>query len=360
MRRAKPERRAVGLCGAGLANGTVPALLALILLVLGAAMQFKPPSFQQRLAAIGPTSGLPETLPRALTPGDDFEPLPVPGPSDWLSNHPEDGQTFQTFIDSRANRPDGKRNKLYLLPLGQFAEGEAPPLDRLREFASAFFMLGVEVLPGLDLAESRITSRRNPHTGRPQLLTGDILALLRRRLPDDAYALLGITMADLYPEESWNFVFGQASLRERVGVYSFARYDPRFYGQEPPEDWQMLLLRRSCKVLAHEMSHMFGIQHCIYFHCLMNGSNHLAESDARPLHLCPVDLRKLQHSAGFDWVERYRRLREFCLKAEFTDEARWLSKRLEYLMGAEQAPEAAWRRESAQTQDSGQPRAGMP
>jgi hypothetical protein len=28
----------------------------------------------------------------------------------------------------------------------------------------------------------------------------------------------------------FNFVFGQASLNDRVGVYSFARYDPAFYG----------------------------------------------------------------------------------------------------------------------------------
>jgi bacterioferritin len=37
-------------------------------------------------------------------------------------------------------------------------------------------------------------------------------------------------------------------------------------------------LRRSCKVLAHEIGHMFGLSHCVFFHCLMNGSNSLAES----------------------------------------------------------------------------------
>jgi len=68
------------------------------------------------------------------------------------------------------------------------------------------------------------------------------------------------------------------------------------------------------------MTHMFGVQHCIYFHCLMNGSNHLAESDARPIHMCPVDLRKLQESIGFDVVERYRRLLQFYLNAGFTEE----------------------------------------
>jgi archaemetzincin len=297
-------------------------------------MQFKPPSQQERLAAIGSTAGLPPTLQRALTPDDGFAPLPEPGPNDWLSNHREDGQTFDEFVRARPNRPDAQRHKLYLQPLGEFPKGESPPLDRLREFAAAFFMMDVAVLPPLDLATGRITSRRNPSTGQPQLLTGDLLALLRSKLPNDAYALLGITMVDLYPQESWNFVFGQASLRERVAVYSFARYDPHFYGASPPKDGQSLLLLRSCKVLAHETAHMFGIQHCIYFHCLMNGSNHLAESDARPLHLCPVDLRKLQHSIGFDVVERYRRLLDFSRQTGFLDEARWLARRVEHITSA--------------------------
>ena len=60
-------------------------------------------------------------------------------------------------------------------------------------------------------------------------------------------------MIDLYPQESWNYVFGQASLRDRVGVFSFARYDPAFFGGERAEGWQTLMLKRSCKVLAHEI-----------------------------------------------------------------------------------------------------------
>jgi archaemetzincin len=58
-----------------------------------------------------------------------------------------------------------------------------------------------------------------------------VLDLLKLRLPSDAFCILAITMEDLYPDASWNFVFGQASPRERVGVYSFARYDPAFYGE---------------------------------------------------------------------------------------------------------------------------------
>ena len=93
-------------------------------------------------------------------------------------------------------------------------------------------------------------------------------------------------------------------------------------------------MRRSCKVLAHEVAHMFGIEHCIYFHCLMNGSNHLEESDARPMHLCPVDLRKLQEAIGFDVVQWYRGLLDASVSAGFKDEAEWLKRRLAFIAGA--------------------------
>ena len=60
----------------------------------------------------------------------------------------------------------------------------------------------------------------------------------------------------------------------------------------------------------------------------MNGSNHLKESDARPLHLCPVCLRKLQSIIGFDVVDRYRKLLIFYETVGFEHEARWVSNRL--------------------------------
>lgn len=293
-------------------------------------MDFQPPPADERLQAIGPLADLPDTLRRFFEPGSHFDPIPAPGPQDWLAHHPEPGQTFARFVRSRPNRPDARRHRLYLQPLGEFAEGKSPSLDLLGQFAAAFFCMSVRVLPGVSMGEGKITSRRNPYTRNLQLLTGDILRLLQQRLPADAYALLGITMADLYPEPSWNFVFGQASLRHRAGVYSFARYDPHFYGESASEGRRQLLLQRGCKVLAHETTHMFGVEHCIYFHCLMNGSNHLAESDARPLHICPVDLRKLYASTGFDPVARYQRLLQVCERIGFGQEADWLWERLDF------------------------------
>jgi hypothetical protein len=47
------------------------------------------------------------------------------------------------------------------------------------------------------------------------------------------------------------------------------------------------------------------------------------------MHLCPVDLRKLHYSIGFDPVERYRRLLALDRELGLEDEARWLERRLQ-------------------------------
>jgi len=282
---------------------------------------------EERLKAIGPINGLPPALQRALAT-EDFAPLPAPGPQDWLAVHPEPGQTFEEFQRSQPNRPEEQRRIIYLQPLGNFPEKQSPSTEMLRQYAAAFFQMEVKILPSVNIVPGDFTSRTNRTTNRRQILTSDVLRWLQEHLPEDAFCLLGITMEDLYPNPSWNFVFGEASLRERVGVYSFARYDPAFYGGAQEGDYQKLLLWRSAKVLTHETAHMFGLAHCIYFKCVMNGSNHLQESDARPLHLCPVCLRKLQWSIGFDVVKHYENLHQFCQRARFEDEAAWIARRL--------------------------------
>ena len=297
------------------------------------AMDFNPPREAEKLRAIGSTKGLPENLRLALDPSSDFAPIPVPKSGDWLAEHRETGQTFDDFVRSAPPTPHGNRNKIYLQPLSEFPEKQSPSIETLKAYANAYFSMEVELLSPLDINKSDFKTRQNPYTGNRQILTMDILAFLKKRLPKDAFCALAITMEDLYPHPSWNFVFGQASFQDRVGVFSFARYDPAFYGEARGKDYHQVLLRRSCKVLVHEMAHMFGLDHCIFFRCVMNGSNHLQESDSRPLHLCPVCLRKLQFSIGFDVVNRYERLLRFYQEVGFQDETRWMVKRLGRITG---------------------------
>jgi len=188
----------------------------------------------------------------------------------------------------------------------------------------------VEVLKPLEL---KARSRINNHTRKIQLLTGDLLSEMKGSIPADAYCVLGITMSDLYPNYMWNFVFGQALLSRRVGVYSLARYDPLFFGRKREPGWETIFLTRSIKVLAHEAFHMFGVYHCVYYKCLMNGCNTMDESDSTPMFLCPVCIRKLEYAAKFDPADRYRKLSAFYAGNAMSSEVLWIKKRLEFIEG---------------------------
>lgn len=292
---------------------------------------FIPPSHEERVKAIGRLNDLPMLIKKAFEPSEHFSPIPMPGPGDWLSVHREPGQSFEEYVKLNPLKPDKVRKFIYIQPIGTFIRGVNPPISLLVRFTEAFFCMKVKLLRPVMLSDISVKTRINPYTAKRQILTSDILNFLKDEKPADSFCLLAITMEDLYPEPSWNFVFGQASLTDRVGVFSFARYDPAFYGEVRGSDYQKLLLKRSCKVLAHETCHMLLLYHCIYFHCLMNGSNHLQESDARPLHLCPVCLRKVHYCIQFDIIERYKNLLKFYEENDFREEAEWILGRLRNL-----------------------------
>ena len=113
--------------------------------------------------------------------------------------------------------------------------------------------------------------------GGRQLLIADIYKLMRPRLPKDAHCMAALTMYDLY-SRGYNFLYGQAKMKERLGVFSFARYDPAFYGEPRAAGARGRLLWASCHVMNHEIGHMFNFLHCVYFRCRMNGANDIDEA----------------------------------------------------------------------------------
>jgi archaemetzincin len=265
---------------------------------------------------------LPAELRRFFT-AEDFAPLVEPRPGDWLAEFKEPGQTFVSYLAARPNLPDAVRGVLYIQPIGSLGL-HAPSLDLLARFTGIYFGLPVKVLPAATVAEVGATTRINPHTEAPQMLAPEVLTWLKPQIPDDAFAVIALTEVDLYPEEDWNFVFGLGSFKERVGVYSLARYHPRFYGKEVGgAEARRLILRRTLKVMAHEIGHMFGIRHCTHFDCVMNGSNSINEADRRSMNLCPVDLRKIHYATGFDIRARYAALHELYDSLDLAGEASW-------------------------------------
>lgn len=63
--------------------------------------------------------------------------------------------------------------------------------------------------------------------------------------------------------------------------------------------------------MFHEIGHLLGLKHCIYYKCIMNGSNNLSENLKKPFDFCPVCLRKVFWNLNFNILDRYRRLKEF-------------------------------------------------
>ncbi|PKK90334.1 MAG: hypothetical protein CVV64_10235 [Candidatus Wallbacteria bacterium HGW-Wallbacteria-1] len=273
----------------------------------------------------------PETIHQAFKPDPLFAPFPESVPGDWISTHPEPGQTFDQFVSGNWNRHgENGKDKLHIIPMGALRAGWKATLEPVREFVEAFFNMPLVIDRPLTDPERIFTSRINVNTNFPQLLTTDILKFLMENLSSDSYCTIAVTMLDLYPDDSWNFVFGQASLVGRVGVFSLFRYDPSFYGVNS-DNAEKIIFRRTLQVLFHEMVHMFGVYHCVHFNCLMNGSNSMEETDSQPLFLCPVCLRKLHHLAKFNPETRYEKLKNLYEKSGLTEEAQWLEKRIAVL-----------------------------
>ena len=194
-----------------------------------------------------------------------------PKEGEWLATHKETGQTFSQYRKSSPNMLTRRRNKLYVQPVGDFTETDTELIAASAKFLSIYFQCEVEInetLPESVIPES--AQRKHPSWGVHQLLTSHILEeMLAPKLPADAFATIAFTSSDLWPGDRWNFVFGYASLRQRVGVWSLYRFgDP-----EKSDDDFKQCLKRTLKVATHETGHMFSIQHCIAYQCNMQGSN---------------------------------------------------------------------------------------
>lgn len=249
--------------------------------------------------------------------------LAKPEASDWLACYKEEGQSFDQYLKVDPVNAKGKRNIIYIQKLGDSSEAQNKVLALTVDFLSCFFALEVKELPALKGAVIPADERRESRGYGEQFRSGYIIdKILKPKLPDDAIALVALCANDLYPEESWNFVFGEASLREHVGVWSIVRFGD-------PSKSEMLFqqcLQLTTKLASHEIGHMFTIDHCTAHECGMCGSNSLEESNRHPLTFCNECVAKVCYATKADPVTRYAKLMEFCRKHNLKAEADFYAK----------------------------------
>lgn len=98
-----------------------------------------------------------------------------------------------------------------------------------------------------------------------------------------------------------------------------------------------LWLSRICRTASHELGHCFGIEHCVYYACVMQGSASLMEDSRQPPYLCPIDLSKILQATSADPQERYLNLLAFCSQYRnthvFSAFAAWIEARLKEING---------------------------
>ena len=359
---------------------------------------FKPPNKHRQLKAVGFDGAVPLEYSTGTSPDDKsfqfFKPIPRPTSiDDWLAQYDEDGQTYKQFLLecpwlSTRKRKSVKQNfipkgnsicqkypdgKIYLVPVGEFDGHHFFYFDKLAKFAEIYLGIPVCTLPGIELeikskdkkaswveypteadggnhSKTRTSARIKQHSLESrfkghlyQLGVGDLLRMLRLKIPNDAICFIGLTMSDLFCDETDLFVAGMAAGNHRVAIFSFYRYNPQLSFSQADwydidkddtvkqEDIRKLMFQRSCKLLVHEINHLLGIDHCIFFDCCMNGSGHLTEDFRQPMHLCPVDLRKLQKLVGFNILKRYEELLEFYENHDMKEEKEWVSMRLKMI-----------------------------
>jgi archaemetzincin len=249
------------------------------------------------------------------------KPLGKPQPGEWLAQHKEAGQTFEQYLAARPVRKSRELRTIYLCLLGDFTPHQREVLKIAQEYLALVYQSPVKIHREMALADVPARVRRkHPSWGMEQIQTGYVLnEVLRPSRPKDALAYICFTSSDVYPDEDWNFVFGQASLRDRTGVWSVYRFGDPAEGDEAFRQ----CLRRTLHTASHEMGHILTIQHCTAFQCNMNGSNSLPESDRQPLHFCPVCLRKVLWNLQAEPDAYLTGLQEFCEQHKLEDEARW-------------------------------------
>ncbi|MBI5367045.1 MAG: hypothetical protein HZA54_08405 [Planctomycetes bacterium] len=254
-----------------------------------------------------------ESVWKAFT-GEDGEwtKLGKPAPGDWLARFPEEGETFEEYVEEMKDGRPTPTSRIVFVPLGDFAKDHAELMKLMQEYSEVFFAIKTEVAPARALPPKAFAKSRGQYNG------DKILNLLAKERPEDAIAYVAFTDQDLY-SPGLNFVFGEGSEEDRVGVWSISRLG------DPPE----LLARRTLQLMNHEVGHIFGIDHCIFYECSMDGSNSLEEGDRHPIHFCPLDEKKLAWFFGFETPAHYRKLSAFYKTHGLAGEAPFLDRVLE-------------------------------
>ena len=275
-----------------------------------------------------------------------FNPKKVHKKDDWLSEQREHGQSIDVYarggpfitwhnpvrnahiylcrLDNKVSDEHAEKFKAYLeafffgAPIKLIKQG-----SKLYEKGSKNTRVVKTTIPEDFVSTHAIPTRE--HNGYFQQNASKINEAMRQYKVPDAFCIMAVQNdEDLYCaddeiflQDNW-YTRGLSDPESSTGIFSLKRFweddEESKEGGDPDRGF-----RQACYTLVHEVCHLFGLKHCIYYECIMNGNNHPEERIRREHKtLCPVCLGKLKMNLKFDCRERYIKLLETCHTLSFT------------------------------------------
>lgn len=239
--------------------------------------------------------------------------------------------SLHDYINSNPNKVDSIRKVVYLLPFGNMK----PEVEKIIQseiiFLKAFLQLDVKILERITFDSIKkiptIQTRMVPSSdfdyysnmkgGTPTLreqiqASSFIESVIKKNMPKDAVAVLGITEHDIY-NPKYYFLFGLSELKSGAGLVSTFRLID--YGQTTKDNIR--------KVILKQIVNLFSIPNVKDFKCVLNYHNNIDELTQGKFDLSPKALEKLKYAIGFDYTKRFEDLAKFWSTENNIEEANY-------------------------------------